>query len=119
MNPWMIAGGAMLGAVKDQEDKKNYQQDASLAATTNRFSPWTKMHANMPGKHPSTMGSMMQGAMTGASMGQGMGGGEEEAVADAGGGADGGKQQLLDEQDTVTSNGMKRNRIGADKMSIA
>ncbi len=84
MNPWAIAIGAALGAVKAQGEEKKAHEARKVEATKSRWSTFTgKTGENVAA--PDHMGRIMQGAMTGAMMGQGMGGGE--AAAGAGGNA--------------------------------
>ncbi len=73
MDPLTLAAiGAALGAAKGEFiDKPREQRQREVAATTQRFSPWTGMSAG-PIKEADTFGNVLQGGMTGASLGQGL-----------------------------------------------
>jgi len=67
----MAAGGAAMGAMKNQGDEQIEADDRRLAAETMRYSPWTGMR---PGqiRQANLQNSVMQGAMSGGMMGMNM-----------------------------------------------
>ncbi len=68
--PVLIAMG--IGAVATTvSSQQKYQQDKKNAAITQRYSPWTGMHADTPDQ-PSMIGTAVQGGAQGAAMGQGI-----------------------------------------------
>jgi hypothetical protein len=70
--PWGAAAGAGLGLAKYFAfDKPANDRERTLAATTQKFSPWTGLQAQAPGQ-VNPMGSTMQGAAAGAGLGQNM-----------------------------------------------
>lgn len=68
--PYGAAAGAGLGLIKYFAfDKPGNDRKRQLAATTEKFSPWTGLHGDVPGQiNPMSAG--ISGAGMGASMGQ-------------------------------------------------
>ena len=64
----MAAGGAAMGAMKNQGDEQIEAEDRRMAAETARYSPWTGMQ---PGqiRQANLQNNVMQGAMAGGMMG--------------------------------------------------
>lgn len=70
MLPALLAGAA-LGLAKNQlVDKPRQKREATLAAQTALYSPWTGMKPNEV-QHADAFGSAMQGATSGAMFAQG------------------------------------------------
>lgn len=67
--PMMLGIGAGAGLLKyGLVDQPKYAAQKQLAASTQRYSPWTHMTASAPDQ-PSAVGDAMQGAGTGAMLG--------------------------------------------------
>ncbi len=78
--------GAGTGLAKHfLEDKPNQQNQARLAAETDRYAPWTGLHGKMPG-NTSLIGSTMEGGLAGLSLGQKLAGGAQEPNVGVGAG---------------------------------
>lgn len=73
MNPLALAlAGMGVGTLKHfAVDKPAADRQRKLAAATTRYSPWTKLIAQMP-EEPNVFNSALQGGMSGFSMGQNM-----------------------------------------------
>lgn len=70
--PWGAGIGAGAGLIKYFAfDKPANDRKRALAATTQKFSPWTGMNAEAPDQI-NPMSGLMQGAATGAALGQNM-----------------------------------------------
>lgn len=70
---WIAAGiGAGVGALKSDQEQKNYTNQMKLAAETQRWSPWSGIKAQMPNKMPDAMGDVLAGGAAGAALGQGI-----------------------------------------------
>ena len=104
-------GGLLMGKLKNDKAKQMENSDRNLAAETQRYSPWTGMHAgqirNANSVGADLFGGALGGAMTGmslASAAKGMGGvAQAPGVATAGGGGEAGvspqeQDMLSDEQ---------------------
>lgn len=75
MNPWAIAIGAALGAVRAQGEEKAAHAERKVESTKSRWATFTGNHGkNVP--RVDHMGRIMQGAMAGAAIGQQLPGGE-------------------------------------------
>jgi hypothetical protein len=81
MNPWMIAAGAGLGLLRNNQQEKQHAADRMVAGTTTRFSPWTGMKGSV-GPAPDLLGNVMQGASAGAMLGQSMDSGTSETTGE-------------------------------------
>lgn len=79
MNPWAIAIGAALGALKNNQEEKAAHAARGVESTKSRWATFTGNQGQNVAS-PSLMGNIMQGGMTGAMMGQAMGGGEAAAA---------------------------------------
>lgn len=67
-----VAIGAGAGLVKSEAiDAPKAERQRTLAAATQRYSPWTGLKAD-PVQEADPMGSMLQYGATGASIGQGL-----------------------------------------------
>lgn len=90
MLPWLMLGGAALGALKAETvDKEKAKKDAALKSATARFSPWTGMdHNTVQVKEADPLGSAMQGAGMGLGMGQAFGQAGYHNFSDFGGGSE-------------------------------
>lgn len=72
----MMAAGALMGALKSEQEKRAAKKDALLQAEIARYSPWSGMQASTRGKRSvNELGNVMQGALTGAEFAQQFGGG--------------------------------------------
>jgi hypothetical protein len=80
MNPWAIAIGAALGAVKAENEEKAAHAERKTESTKTRFATFTGQHGKNVGQ-VDHMGRVMQGATAGAMMGQG---GSGQALANSG-----------------------------------
>lgn len=80
MNPWAIAIGAALGALKTNQEEKAAHEERGIESGKTRWATFTGQQGRNV-QSPSLMGNMMQGAATGAMMGQMAGGGEAAAGA--------------------------------------
>lgn len=71
---WWIpmAAGAVLGAVKNQDDQKAAQADAKFQAVRELWSPFTGKHGDTPKSAPSMMQAVGEGAIGGLAQGQAM-----------------------------------------------
>lgn len=66
--------GALIGLIKHNQEKAEYNRQKELAAQMEQYSPWTHVHGEMPKNNPNLFNSVFQGATQGASMGSGLGG---------------------------------------------
>lgn len=66
----LMAVGAGIGLLQQQEQKKQAAAQRTLAAETARNSPWTGLTPDMNIQEPSTMGTIGQGAFSGYALGQ-------------------------------------------------
>lgn len=69
-DPYTIGGGAILGLIKNHEDQAQSERDRELAATTQRYSPWTGLKAGPIGTYASPIAAAFQGGVSGAGLGQ-------------------------------------------------
>ena len=102
MNPWAIAIGAALGALKTNQEEKAAHEERGIESGKTRWATFTGQQGRNV-QSPSLMGNMMQGAATGAMMGQ-MAGGGEAAAAGAEGAAAGGSSSAATASMTPASN---------------
>lgn len=66
VSPWVSMGiGGLMGLYAQHEQKKQYEQDRKLAATTARLAPYTGMRPNMNFRKPSLAGNLVGGVATG------------------------------------------------------
>lgn len=69
-----LAVGAASGLIQNNQKQAEYNRQKQLAADTERYSPWTGQHGQMPSGKPNLFNSVLQGGMTGLSFAQGLGG---------------------------------------------
>jgi hypothetical protein len=70
---WLIP--AIMGAMavqKSMNDQKNVEKKADLAAATDRYSPWTGLHGQMPDAIPDPGMTAASAALSGYGMSQGI-----------------------------------------------
>jgi len=62
---WPLIVGAALGLMKSKQEEAAHADDARLASTMTRFSPWTGMKGQLSTKDPNYFGNITKGAMAG------------------------------------------------------
>ncbi len=70
----LIAAGAGMGAMKNNQEKHAFEEQQKVQAATTRYSPWTNMTAAAPVMNKGAIANIGAGAMSGYLAGQGMAG---------------------------------------------
>ena len=79
-----MAASGVLGAIKAQDDKKNYAKKKHQADVAMAYSPWTGVRINRPDLPQSELGTILQAGLTEYAMAQQMNGSGQGQGAQAG-----------------------------------
>ena len=74
MSPWLLLGGAALGAIQGQRKQDQINRMNQAQAETTRYSPWTGMKGQLQNPGGGWFDGALSGGLTGAMLGQQFGG---------------------------------------------